>query len=59
MTKRISGASGNQLIDSLPARERRSVVSRCVAVEVERGHVLAVSGKRYNYAHFPISEALR
>lgn len=42
------------MIDSLPRRQRNSVISQCERVELAFGTVLCETGKPFRYAYFPI-----
>lgn len=47
--------SGNSLIDSLPSRQRNSVLAQCKLVELDFGTILCEPGIPMEYAYFPIA----
>lgn len=46
---------GNHLIDSLPPRQRKSVLAQCEHVELAFGTVLCEAGEPFEYAYFPLT----
>lgn len=46
---------GNRLLDSLPARQRKGVLTQCERVEIAFGAQLCEVGEPFEYAYFPIS----
>lgn len=47
--------NGNSLIDSLPDRQRKSVLALCDRVDIALGTVLCEAGEPFRYVYFPIN----
>lgn len=45
----------NRLLDALPSVERDRVLAHCELVELAQGDVLSDSGKKFQYAYFPLT----
>jgi CRP-like cAMP-binding protein len=54
VSSRSRSAADNQLLASLPRKERQSVLALCELVEFQVGQVLATPGVRAKHAYFPI-----
>ena len=45
----------NRLLDALPSKERRRIVSACEIKELSFGNLLCEAGQRYQHVYFPLT----
>ncbi len=53
-----TSTGGNHLLDGLPPRPRKAVLTQCERVDIDDGTVLCEAGKPFKYVYFPIAGSI-